>query len=97
MLTRMLLSMSRPMPLQNLVAMQMNARVIADRCPASVISISKPQLPAPFHNDAGHRRTKQRCPPRAVLENEAASRTRQKSHSIVDLAEEELSGTRLSS
>ena len=29
-----------------------------------------------------------------MLENEAASRTRQKSNSIVDLAEEELSGMR---
>ena len=83
------------MPLQNVVAMHMKGRLVSDRCPASVISASKPQLPSPFHNDVGHRRAGQTCPPRAVVENEAASRTRQKSNSIVDLAEEELSGTSL--
>jgi hypothetical protein len=61
----------------------------SESSPSRVISASKPTS---FQNSAAVRRAAQRRPACAVIENEAASRSRNKSHNIVKQAEEELSG-----
>ena len=69
--------------------MHCNSGLVLDTGSSRVISASKSSS---FHTSANVCRAARRRPPRAVIENEVASRSRNTTHDIVKQAEEELSG-----